>query len=361
MSFLSPTSRPRLNEATGIILLSAAVFLWLCLLSYHCQDASWNTAAGPARPHNLVGPLGARLADLGLQAFGLAAFTFPVLLLLLAWKWVRSEPLEAPAAKIFGSALLILSAATLAGLAPGWRIFGGAIPSGGLIGTLAALYLQGAMNLAGTAILALTGLILAVYLVSTFSIYNLKHWFSGPVRAWASVRDQWSLWRERRRLGKQEKAPRKPKLVRAEAPIGAPPPVAPPPAPEIPIQALEEAPAPPSPEPFPVELSAPPAEPEPAAAAQPVRERRAERKQREYQLPATDLLNEPAGRSPYLGKLFKRPAAFPAFGHVPGNFPGRARFQVAVQEGAQDLVRMMLVRCSLLSRMSSCQRFQPLT
>ncbi len=309
MEFLSPTSRPRLNEATGVILLSAAAFLWLCLLSYQCQDASWNTAAGPVRPHNLVGPLGARLADLGLQAFGMAAFAFPVLLLLLAWKWIRSEPLEAPGVRVFGSALLILSTATLVALVPGWRIFGGAIPSGGLIGTLAAEYLQSVMNLAGTVILALTGLVLAVYLVSTFSIYNLKHWFSGPVRAWASVREQWGLWRERRRLGKQEKAPCKPKLVRAGAPIGVPRAVPPEPGPEIPIQTLEDAPAPPRPEPVPAEFCAPPVDPEPAAPAEPVRERRAEHKQREYQLPATDLLNESAGRSPYDEQELKEIAA----------------------------------------------------
>jgi S-DNA-T family DNA segregation ATPase FtsK/SpoIIIE len=309
MGLLSPTTRPRLNEATGIVLLSAAAILWLCLLSYQCQDSSWNTAAGGARPHNLIGPVGARLADLGLQVFGVAVFAFPVLLVMLAWKWVRSEPVEAPGVRVFGSALLVLSLAALAGLAPGWRVFGGAIPAGGLAGSLAAERLQSGMNLTGAAVLALTGLILSLYLVSTFSIYNLKHWLSGPVRAWASVREQWNVWRERPRQGKQEKAPPKPRLVRAEAPIDAPPPVAPRPAPEIPIQTLEEAPAPPRPEPAPLEFYAPPAEPEAAVTPEPVRERRAERRQREYQLPVTDLLNEPAGRSPYDEQELKEIAA----------------------------------------------------
>ena len=62
MSLLSPTSRPRLNEATGVVLLAGAMLLWLCLLSYQAQDASWNTDAGMARAHNLIGPLGAQVS-----------------------------------------------------------------------------------------------------------------------------------------------------------------------------------------------------------------------------------------------------------------------------------------------------------
>jgi S-DNA-T family DNA segregation ATPase FtsK/SpoIIIE len=315
MGFLSPTTRPRLNEAAGIVLLSTAAVLWLCLLSYQCQDGSWNTAPGAARAHNLIGPLGAHIADLGLQAFGLAVFAVPVLLVMLAWKWVRSEPVESPGVKLLGGGMLILSLATLAALVPGWRLFGDAIPAGGLAGTLAAERLQGGMNLAGTAILAVTTLILSVYLLSTFSIFNLRSWLGGPVRAWASVREQWGAWRDRRRLGKREKEQRKPRLVRAPAAepapvtasIGVPETVPPEPPPEIPIHTLEQ--APPRTEPAPGEFFAPPAGPETAAPAESVRERRPERRQREYQLPATDLLNEPAGRSPYDEQELKEIAA----------------------------------------------------
>ncbi len=313
MGFLSPTTRPRFNEATGVVLLAVAAILWLCLLSYQSQDASWNTAAGDAHPHNLIGPLGADMADLGFQAFGLAVFAFPVLVVMLAWKWVRSAPVDTPAAKVLGSALFILSLATLAALAPGWRISGGAVPAGGLAGTLAAEWLQSRMNLAGAVILAVTGLILSVYLVSTFSIYNLSHWFGGPLRAWASVRGQWGEWQEQRRLRRQAKVERdrRPKLVRAEAPAVIPAavsaPIAPPveepeavpiqPAPEIPIRALEAQPE--AREPGPVEVPAAPAEPEMAAGDGQEQERRSERKHYDYHLPSTELLNEPAGRSPY--------------------------------------------------------------
>jgi len=118
MKLFSPTQHKRLNEATGLLLLSFGSFLWLSLLSYQAQDPSWSTSAGSAHPLNLIGYPGSYLADFLLQAFGLAAFAFPVLAFLLAWKWLRSEDVEAPAAKIAGTLLFLLSAgaASSAGL-----------------------------------------------------------------------------------------------------------------------------------------------------------------------------------------------------------------------------------------------------
>jgi hypothetical protein len=199
MTFLSPTSRHRFNEVTGVVLLSAAVLLWLSLLSYQVQDASWNTANGLTRPHNLIGPLGAHLADFGLQAFGLAAFILPVLLIVLAWKWVRSETLEAPGVKFFGAALFVFSTAVLVSLIPGWRLYSGTVPAGGLAGTLLAGALESAMNVTGAAVLAATCLIASLYLVSTFSFATCREWTGGAARAMAPLSERWSAWRERRR------------------------------------------------------------------------------------------------------------------------------------------------------------------
>src|SRR6266436_6942422 len=91
MRLLVPTQRKRLNEAIGVAFLSLGLFLWLSLVSYQSQDPSSNTSAGSAHPLNLTGYVGSYLADLLLQSFGLAAFAFPILFLLLAWKWLRSD------------------------------------------------------------------------------------------------------------------------------------------------------------------------------------------------------------------------------------------------------------------------------
>ena len=128
MKLLSPTQHRRLNEVTGFLLLSLGLVMLLSLVSYHAQDPSWDTAAG-SRPLNLVGYPGSYLSDLLFQAFGAAAFLFPLLAFLLAWKWIRSEELEAGGVKMFGSLLLTLSLCAALSFLP-WRLFGGGDPTG---------------------------------------------------------------------------------------------------------------------------------------------------------------------------------------------------------------------------------------
>ncbi len=69
---------------------------------------SWNTASA-ARPLNLMGYPGSHFADLLLQAFGAASFLFPLLVFALAWRWIRSESVEAGGIKIAGAVLLTFS------------------------------------------------------------------------------------------------------------------------------------------------------------------------------------------------------------------------------------------------------------
>jgi len=310
MRFLSPTSRHRLNEATGIVLLSAAVMLWLSLLTYHCQDGSWNTAASQARGGNLIGPLGAHLADMGLQAFGLTAFFGPVVLLLLAWKWVRSETLDSPGVKAVGSVLFFFSAATLFSLPPDWRLYGGTVRAGGLAGALLAESLRSAMNVTGATIVAATCLIVSVYLISTFSMSTFGTWFSGPLALVAPYRQRWVVWREERRERAEEKARRKAKPARVSPipkldPAPVPRPVEafaqataePQPLLDIPIHALDDAPFVPAAYADPAEVLTEP--PHPVTAAALAHPAATPKKRPEYTLPSTDLLNEATGRNPY--------------------------------------------------------------
>ena len=108
MKLLSPTPHKRLNEVAGFVFLSLGITALLSLVSYSVEDPSWNTASD-ARPLNLVGYPGAWLADFLFQSFGVAAFLFPLIAFLLAWKWVRSEDVEAPFIKIVGTSLLVAS------------------------------------------------------------------------------------------------------------------------------------------------------------------------------------------------------------------------------------------------------------
>ncbi len=340
MKLLSPTRHNRLNEVTGILFLALGLVTLLSLASYHAQDPSWDTAAS-SRPLNLIGYPGAYLADLLFQSFGAVALLFPLPVLLLAWRWVRSEPVEAGAAKTLGSALLALSLCAGLSLPPLPR-FAGTIRAGGAVGLLTANCLVDALNLAGALVAILTAGILSIYLVSTFTVSRFGEWLARPA-AWLNRRrEAWRVWRERRRERALEKArererkrrERKREKTRSVTPpereeLAIPahfPPVAETPPwhtgetamaeeqpeeaaiEEIPICPVEDAApesrpsapdpwppvsAPPAPDPW---LQAPARPPEPAL--RPV-----------FQLPSTDLLNETPARNSYDEQELKDTAA----------------------------------------------------
>src|SRR5580693_9346757 len=149
MRYLGPTPHPRLNEAVGVVFLFTGLFLFAGLATYHPFDPSWDTVTGNPAVSNLTGRVGAFMADLFLQSFGLAAYAIPILVLLLGWKWIRSSPIEAPWAKTVGAGALVVSTCAALGLGPDWKPIAGAIPAGGQLGTVEAEYLAASMNVTG--------------------------------------------------------------------------------------------------------------------------------------------------------------------------------------------------------------------
>jgi len=199
MRLFTPTQSRRLNEVMGFLFLAAGILVLLSFASFHPTDPSWNTVGETKAAQNLIGPAGAWLADLFLQAFGLAAFVFPVLMFALGWKWIRSEVLPAPAVKVFGSLTLVISACGAAALLPGWRLFDHTIMPGGTAGFLVAGELRQSLNLAGAAVVLATSLIVSVYLVSAFSLASLERWFAPFARLIAGIGDRWRRYLEHRR------------------------------------------------------------------------------------------------------------------------------------------------------------------
>ncbi len=320
MKYLGPTSHPRLNEAVGVVCLIAGLFFFASLATYHPLDPSWDTVTGTAKAANLTGRLGAFFADLFLQAFGLAAYAIPVLILLLGWKWIRSSPIEAPSVKTAGAMLLVSSTCTLLGMATNWKPIAGVIPAGGLAGAIIADYLLSSMNLLGALLFTAACWIVSIYLVSTFEMSILAKWLRRPMAWIAAIASRWTAWRKERALKRKLKkaiaAPDSParkgggKPKQAEQPEMPPivdplePQAAPEPGPEledIPIHALEMLPE----QPGPIEI--PPA---PAPVLRDRHEYHAPPKARtEFRIPSTDLLQEPAARSAYDSQELKEIAA----------------------------------------------------
>jgi len=86
--FISPAIRAqlrrRMSELAALALALVGLALGLALISYNPQDPSFDSA-GAVHTTNLTGPVGAGLADLLLQGFGVAGFV-PALIL-LAWAY----------------------------------------------------------------------------------------------------------------------------------------------------------------------------------------------------------------------------------------------------------------------------------
>ena len=145
------------------MLLATALVLWLSLISYQAGDPSWNTATGAGKPKNLIGSAGSYLSDLLLQTFGLASFFIPILILMLSWKWLRSEAVDTPVVKSLGAVVAVLASASALTLATGKTIYQGAVHPGGVAGIVLAGILTDAFNITGAIIVLSTLLILALW------------------------------------------------------------------------------------------------------------------------------------------------------------------------------------------------------
>src|SRR5439155_6570095 len=100
-----PTGNRRLNELIGFLLFVSAILLFLSLASYSPLDPSLNSASSLTDSHsarNWVGIVGAIVADLTLQFFGIGVFLGPFLLALLGARWFRSRKTASPIAKSLG-------------------------------------------------------------------------------------------------------------------------------------------------------------------------------------------------------------------------------------------------------------------
>jgi S-DNA-T family DNA segregation ATPase FtsK/SpoIIIE len=208
---LTPTENKRINELVGFVGLSLAILLALSLLSYSPHDASFNVSAappssGPAR--NWIGPVGAHMADLFFQFCGFAAFLFPIGMFLVAMRWFRSQLVEAPIAKLVGAAMLIASLSAELTLVHMTEVRG-ALPPGGLLGTVLAHGLRSAFNPVGANLVSIATLMAALILTTSFSLRAALGWMKQPMSEGGAVgkligrvRD-WRADREADRLRKR--------------------------------------------------------------------------------------------------------------------------------------------------------------
>lgn len=209
MRFLTPTENKRLNELIGFLCITLAVLMGLALISYSPRDAAFNVSGPAADDHparNWIGPVGAYTSDLLFQVFGFAAFLLPVAFGILGWRWIRSRAIDSQWATLTGYVLLLMSLPSLLSLShfPEVR---GAVPAGGLLGTVVSHGLQSGFNFWGAVLVAVAILIVALFLTTSFSFSGAHAWASshnGPLGQMEKLgilrraQARWHDWREQR-------------------------------------------------------------------------------------------------------------------------------------------------------------------
>ena len=153
-----------LREVLGLMVVALALAMLLSLISFHPADASWSVAGSRGGVHNWIGRIGAVVADLVFQTFGLVAFFLPVVIGFLAWKLFH-EGGTLPSLSQFGGVVLGMLACTgLLSLVPQFPMFRERIRPGGFVGYLIATFLETSLNKVGTALLLGMAIVMALML-----------------------------------------------------------------------------------------------------------------------------------------------------------------------------------------------------
>ena len=204
----APTNNRRLNELIGFLLCVSALLLFLALVSYSPLDPSLNSASvltGSRVARNWIGVVGAIVADLALQGFGIGAFLLPIFPAVLGMRWFRSRKVASPLAKSLGGIWLIIFVPALLALLPGHVRWMGAVPMEGLVGRIVGDVLIHYFNLAGAYIVCASVLAVALYLSTAFSFSSVRLWaptrFAFVVALWNRYKD----WREQRAKNRMQK------------------------------------------------------------------------------------------------------------------------------------------------------------
>jgi len=214
--FLTPTENKRFNELIGFLCITLAVLIALALISYSPHDVALNVSAPPAESGlagNWIGPVGAYGADLLFQGLGWAAFLLPTALLILGWRWFRSRAIDSQAATMAGYVLLLLSLPSLLSL---WHFseVRGALPPGGMLGSLISSGLLTGFNSWGANLVAVALFVTAVFMTTRFSFSGAHAWAHGPRGPIGAVerlgilqkaQTRWRTWREEREQRRMRK------------------------------------------------------------------------------------------------------------------------------------------------------------
>lgn len=174
--------------ATSILLISASIFLFISLLSYHSQDPSFN-GTGNGTITNQGGLVGAYLSDILVQLFGFSAAWIPIFIGLTAFLyiWRSATPL------LWEQVATLPMLATITCIASAMLTNTKAFPlpagPGGLVGSIAIKALNQTLGRFGTTILLITLGIFSFLVLTRLPLTSIISWVRGGMhgsKSWYS-------------------------------------------------------------------------------------------------------------------------------------------------------------------------------
>lgn len=173
------------NEIAAVILLAAAVLIFLCVVSFSETDPTANTASSE-QTRNWIGVVGAFIADRLLQYVGLTAYLTPAMIGLIAWRVFNSDNLRPRVSRVIGFILFFVGSSGLLSVS-GFR--------GGLLGGLLIYVSLPLLSVPGTAIVLGAVFLSSLLLITDLSFLGTYGHFEV---AWGNFKIHFEAWKEKR-------------------------------------------------------------------------------------------------------------------------------------------------------------------
>lgn len=194
------------REAASLLLVAGALFVTLALASFQGDPAVAEVVGA-----DWVGPVGSGIARFLVSSIGIAAWTVPIEMLLMAVPLFRDRPSIANIARIGGDLIAIFILAALVHVAVGQALVFGAMPIGGSVGELFGELMRSLFSTVGSYIIGLTAVGLILIARASFSFISFTQRAGATTGAVAgkaadgarALRDAWARAKdiERKRAG----------------------------------------------------------------------------------------------------------------------------------------------------------------
>ena len=160
----------RINEIIGVLFLLVGLFTLVSLLFFHPNDHSFYTSYPNQHYRNVTGISGVYLAHFLRLAFGLSAFSIPVLFLFWSSCFFLQKVPQKKWIEFVGIAISLLAISTLFALLTkgDWKV-----NAGGLLGYFLASNLEQYFGVLGSLIISICCLALSLVLATDFLLYPL--------------------------------------------------------------------------------------------------------------------------------------------------------------------------------------------